>query len=52
MLGREVGIVVDQRMAAGRYTFSFNASALTSGTYIYRIEAGTEVRTRKMTLIK
>jgi len=52
MLGREVGIVVDQRMAAGRYTFSFDASALTSGTYIYRIEAGSEVRTRKMTLIK
>lgn len=52
MLGRQVGTIVDQRLPAGRYSFSFDASYLTSGTYIYRINTGSEIRIRKMTLIK
>src|SRR6056297_118933 len=52
MLGRSVGDIVNDNLPAGRYSFSFDASNLTSGTYIYRLETHSETRTRKMTLIK
>jgi len=52
MLGRSVGYIVNDNLPAGRYSFSFDASNLTSGTYIYRLETHSETRTRKMTLIK
>jgi len=52
MLGRSVGVIVDENLPAGRYSFNFDASNLTSGTYMYRLETRSETRTRKMTLIK
>ncbi|MEX0721396.1 MAG: T9SS type A sorting domain-containing protein [Balneolaceae bacterium] len=38
--------------AAGTHTFTFNASALSSGFYFYQLKAGEFVQTQKMTLIK
>lgn len=52
MLGRKVNTIVSERMNAGSHTVSFDASRLASGMYIYRINAGTFVSTKKMTLIK
>ncbi|WP_340105580.1 T9SS type A sorting domain-containing protein [Rhodohalobacter sp. 8-1] len=52
MLGRSVGVIVNENLLAGRYSFRFDASNLTSGTYMYRLETRSETRTRKMTLIK
>ena len=52
MLGREVATLVDDRQSPGRYSVSFDASALASGIYIYRLQSGATVLTRKMTLIK
>ena len=52
MLGREVAVLVNGTKAAGNYEFTFDASALSSGMYIYRLEAAGTVMTRKMTLIK
>lgn len=52
MLGREITTLVDERKAAGRHYATFDASSLSSGMYIYRIEAGSYIQTRKMTLIK
>ncbi len=52
MLGRELQTLVNTRQDAGRYTMSFNASSLASGLYFYRLQAGTFVETRKMTLLK
>ncbi|MBE0642738.1 MAG: T9SS C-terminal target domain-containing protein, partial [Bacteroidetes bacterium] len=44
--------LVNQVMPAGHYTVSFDASGLTSGTYIYRMTAGDFVQTQRMTLSK
>ncbi len=53
MLGRKVATLIDgKQMQAAKHSVKFNASALASGMYIYRIEAGTFVSTRKMMLIK
>ncbi|MCH8496111.1 MAG: T9SS type A sorting domain-containing protein, partial [Balneolales bacterium] len=52
MLGREVAVLINEARPAGNHTVSFDASALGSGVYVYRLQAGSVVQTRKMTLIK
>ncbi len=52
LLGRRVAVLADGDQLAGRYEVTFNASGLVSGLYIYRLRAGTEVRTGRMTLLK
>jgi hypothetical protein len=52
MLGNEVTTLVNQSQDAGKYTVTFNASKLSSGTYIYRLQAGDYISTKKMILIK
>jgi hypothetical protein len=52
LLGRQVAVLVDDVRPAGRYTVNFDASALGSGVYVYRLEAAGFVQTRKMTLVK
>jgi hypothetical protein len=52
MLGRNVGVLVNQAQPAGSYTANFNASQLASGIYMYRLQAGSFVETRKMMLVK
>lgn len=52
LLGQQVATLVDQKMQAGSHSVTFDASALSSGTYIYRITSGEFVQTKKMMLIK
>jgi hypothetical protein len=40
LLGREVAVLVDEQKAPGNYEVSFDASALASGVYLYRLKAG------------
>lgn len=53
MLGRKVAKLIDGEIRqAGRYSMQFNASALSSGMYFYRLEAEGKFSIQKMTLIK
>jgi hypothetical protein len=52
VLGREVAVLVDEPKAAGNYELTFEAGNLASGVYLYRLEAGGAVQTRRFTLIK
>lgn len=52
ILGRRVAGLLNEPMQAGRYTITFHASNLASGMYIYRLQTGNTVITRKLTLIK
>ncbi len=52
ILGEHVRTLVDQSQQAGRYEITFDASNLSSGTYIYRIEAGNFVETKQMMFVK
>jgi hypothetical protein len=52
LLGREVASLVNGRIKAGIHTINFDASNLSSGIYIYRIETGAVISSKMMTLIK
>lgn len=52
ILGEEVATLVNKVMPAGFHTVNFDASRLTSGLYIYRIEAENFVQVKKMMLMK
>lgn len=51
-LGRTVATLVDEWQSAGTYRVHFNATALASGVYFYRLQAGGFSETRKMILAK
>ncbi len=52
ILGQEIRTLVNEFKESGVNTINFDASDLKSGIYIYKIEAGNFVQTRKMTLLK
>ena len=52
ILGREVAVLVNENKPAGAYQVIFDGSALPSGVYFYRIQAGGFEQTRKLVLLK
>lgn len=52
ILGSEVVTLVNQEMDAGWYENNFNAAGLSSGVYLFRMEAGSYVSTKKMILLR
>jgi|GEM_PF-2580312 len=53
LLGRKVATLVNNEpQQAGRYSVRFDATALASGVYLYRLETGSKVLLKKMTVIK
>jgi len=52
VLGREVATLVNDNLSAGSYSYNFDASKLTSGVYLYKLQAGKFSETKKMILMK
>jgi hypothetical protein len=52
ILGREIAALVNEQRPPGMYTVRWNASAVPSGVYFYRLQAGGFVETKKMILAK
>jgi hypothetical protein len=52
LLGQRVALLVSDRLQAGQHTVNFDAGNLSSGIYIYRLQADGFTQTRKMLLVK
>jgi hypothetical protein len=52
LLGREVAVLTSGKKAAGRYDIRFDGGGVSSGVYIYRLIAGSQIQTRRMVLIR
>jgi len=50
--GQEVAVLVNESLSAGNYNIPFDASALSSGVYFYKLAAGNNTLTKKMILVK
>jgi hypothetical protein len=50
--GRKVATLVEGTRAQGSHTVRFDASALSSGIYLYRLTTPSQILTRQMVLIK
>ncbi|MBO6620600.1 MAG: T9SS type A sorting domain-containing protein [Balneola sp.] len=52
IVGQPVAVLLQENKAQGEHSFEWDASDLPSGIYIYQLEVGTKIMTRKMTLVK
>ena len=52
ILGRRIITLVDEYKTAGSYEKVFNASSLASGVYVYKLQAGDFISSKKMILLK
>jgi hypothetical protein len=52
VIGEEVLLLVNEEKEQGWYEIKLNMNSFSSGVYIYRMNAGNYVNTRKMILIK
>jgi len=52
ILGRQLAVLVDEMKEPGNYRSSFGGGQWASGVYFYRLEAGQNIATQKMMLLK
>ena len=52
MTGRRIAVLTEGNKSAGTHSFEFDASQLSSGVYMYRLQSSGTTLTRKMTLVK
>ena len=52
LLGQELVTLVNKEHEAGSYQAQFDGEGLASGVYLYRIQAGDFVETKKLLLLK
>lgn len=52
LLGREVTVLVNELLQPGRYKTDFDASALSSGVYYYKIESNDFTNIKKLVVLK
>lgn len=53
LLGEEISrLINDQPLSSGYHSIVFNADQIPSGVYIYKLKAGSNISTRKMSLVR
>ncbi|MCC5934429.1 MAG: T9SS type A sorting domain-containing protein [Balneolales bacterium] len=52
LAGQRVAVLVSGMQTAGTHSATFSGQSLASGVYLYRLQAGSFVQTRKMLLLK
>lgn len=52
IVGQPVAVITEGTLSAGQHQFEWDATDKPSGMYIYQLEVGKSVMTRKMTLVK
>jgi hypothetical protein len=52
ILGREVSVLVNENRTAGVHGVTFDGSNLSSGVYMYRLQAGDVVQSRRLVVLK
>ncbi|MCD4692493.1 MAG: T9SS type A sorting domain-containing protein [Calditrichales bacterium] len=52
ILGQTVATLVNEKLHVGSYNYEFDGSRLTSGTYYYKLKAGSFTQVRKMVVLK
>jgi hypothetical protein len=52
LLGQEVATLVNATLPAGAHDVQWNAAEMSSGVYVYRLEANREIATRKLVLTR
>lgn len=50
--GHELATLINQPQAAGDHTLSWDGESLPSGVYLYRLQMGALVETKKMILLR
>lgn len=50
--GKKIATLLNQRQNAGTHQIAFDGESLSSGTYLYRLQAGKEIAFGKMLLLK
>ena len=52
LVGQSVELIVDEYQTAGEYAYSFDATNLPAGIYIYKLQVGDYSSVKRMTLVK
>src|SRR6267143_456871 len=52
ILGEEVSKLISEELSAGIYSREWTGTALTSGVYFYRLQAGSLIETKKLILLR
>jgi hypothetical protein len=52
ILGRKISTLINEHRQAGSYEQVFDASSISSGVYLYKLQAGTFTSSKKLILLK
>lgn len=52
LVGQVVGVLVDEKQSAGTYEVEFDASELTTGVYLYKLQINGYTSVKRMTVLK
>jgi hypothetical protein len=52
LLGKELAVLIDEYKYSGTYSVDWSANDLSTGVYLYRLEAGRSIKTRKLIIQK